>query len=471
MHIIKSLTSSKVLHTHSEKQFSLKDFFLSIISDCGFKVGTRASIMEEKIKSEVNSVNTDEFEKHKIKLLNKFVASLCVLAIFSGIMVLYSEGYKSAVIPLCFIPIFLFSSYLAYTNKVKLAFAYFVLSKFSIITFFIFIVNENFGINYYYLTTPIIAYIFLEDIPVLRKVIIVFSIILFIVSQYVHLNYEPLIVGKNPFIIRIQNFLSCFIIVYVLLRFYLKELKTYRKKSNDILCELNAKNANLKSFNRIAAHDLKEPLHSIAGFASLVEKRLAKKDCVGDLEVEALLHIKDASSRMKNLLDDLMAYSLSETSTGTHKKVELNEILTDVQKNLNDAIERSNATVKVSNLPAIYANRNFTAQLFQNLIANAIKFQPKGKNIENKQNPSIEITSTKRGEYEYIYVKDNGIGISKDKLQTIFEPYKRLNVKYSGTGLGLATCKNIVKQFDGKISVDSEMNVGTTFTLSFPSIH
>jgi len=110
------------------------------------------------------------------------------------------------------------------------------------------------------------------------------------------------------------------------------------------------------------------------------------------------------------------------------------------------------------------------AQLFQNLIANAIKFQPKGKQNETVQNPIIEITSVKKDKYEYIYLQDNGIGISKDKLQTIFEPYKRLSSKYAGTGLGLATCKNIVNQFNGKISVDSELGSGTIFTLIFPSV-
>jgi len=148
---------------------------------------------------------------------------------------------------------------------------------------------------------------------------------------------------------------------------------------------------------------------------------------------------------MKHLLDDLMAYSLSEYSNGAHEKVELNKILIDVQKNLYVAIEDSNATIKVGDLPTIFANRNFMIQLFQNLIANAIKFQPKGKNNENVQNPLIEITSTKKGKHEYIYVQDNGIGISKDRLQTIFEPFTRLNSKYAGTGLGLATCKKHCK--------------------------
>lgn len=269
---------------------------------------------------------------------------------------------------------------------------------------------------------------------------------------------------------RTFNFVLFFVIGYFFIRFYFKELKAYRKKVNDVLSELNAKNASLKNFNRVAAHDLKEPLSSIEGFTSLVEKRLSKKDCAGDLEVEALLHIKDASSRMKHLLDDLMAYSLSEYSTEVHEKVELNEILIDVEKNLYTAMKKSNAKVKVGDLSAILANRNFMIQLFQNLIANAIKFQPKDNQNEKVHNPIIEITSAKKGKCEYVYIKDNGIGISKDKLQTIFEPFKRLNSQYAGTGLGLATCKNIVKQFDGKISIDSEIGIGTTFTLCFPSI-
>jgi len=290
-HIIKTLMSHNITFMHPKKQFSLKDFFLSIISDCGFRTSTIT--IKEKIKSWVN--NTDEFESHKIKLLNKFVASVCVMAIISGITVLFSESAKSAIIPICYIPIFLLSSYFIYIGRVKLAFSYFVLSQFTTITFFIFIVHSSLGLNYYYLITPIIAYIFLEDRPVLRIVIIVSSIALFVLSQYVYANYEPLILSKHLSFSQTLNFITYFTIVYFLMRFYLAELKIYRKKINEVLNELNTKNASLENFNRVAAHDLKQPLSSIEGFASLVKNRLSKKDCAGDLEMEALLHIKDAS--------------------------------------------------------------------------------------------------------------------------------------------------------------------------------
>ena len=122
-------------------------------------------------------------------------------------------------------------------------------------------------------------------------------------------------------------------------------------------------------------------------------------------------------------------------------------------------------------MPIIYANKNFLIQLFQNLIANAIKFQPKCVNNKVKQIPKIEITGIIKNNITEIYVRDNGIGIPKNKLQTIFEPFRKLNskVKYAGTGLGLTTCKNIVKQFGGKIRVMSELGKGTIFILSFPN--
>lgn len=326
--------------------------------------------------------------------------------------------------------------------------------------------------SYYYLIVPFIVYIFFEERPILRNVTIALSLLLFIASQFVHLIYNPILVNKNVKLFEISTFISYFTISYFLVRFYLIEIKTYRQKLNTTLNELKAKNNNLQNFNRVAAHDLKEPLNSVIGFASLVEARLTKSEAKTDLEIEALLHIKDASTRMKQLLDDLMAYSSSEYSVKDAEKVELNEILSHVQKNLYSAIERTNAKVVVENLPTIEGNKNFVTQLFQNLIANAIKFQPKSLNGKAFQYPSIEVKSFTKEKQEYICVKDNGIGIPGDKLQTIFEPYRRLNTrsKYAGSGLGLATCKNIVKQFGGNISVESEIGNGTTFILSFPSI-
>jgi len=408
----------------------------------------------------------DEFEQHKINLLNKLVKYISYLTIISGLLVFIFESPSKALIPIFIIPVLLLASCFTFFGKNKLAFIYFVFSQFIILTIIIFLVHPNFGLNYYYLLVPIMVFIFFEDMPILRTVIIAFSVILFLCSQYVYLNYKPLITTENIALIQFINFISFFIIGCFLVRFYLKEIKIYRKKIDLIFDELKAKNNSLQNFNKVAAHDLNEPLNSVIGFASLIEARLSKRDDNKDLEVEALLNIKDASYRMKHLLNDLMAYSSSEYSTKKVEKIYLNEVLCDVQKNLYAAIEKAKAKVIVDDMPVIYSNYNFMIQLFQNLIANAIKFQSKNLNA-----PSVKITSKSNRNEVFLYVIDNGIGIPKDKLKTIFEPYKRLNSKslYKGSGLGLATCVNIVKQFGGKIWVKSELGVGTTFILSFPN--
>jgi len=396
---------------------------------------------------------------------------LCLLAIVSAILISFFESPQRAIISLSFVPILLLTNFLIYTGKIKPAFTYFVFSQLITISAIIFLVHPHFGLNYYYLIIPILVYIFFEDRPFLRTATLVLSVVLFLSSQYIYLNYTPIIVTKNTTLIQNLNFVSFFVIACFLLRFYITEINTYRNKIDVIFNELNAKNTNLQNFNRVAAHDLKEPLNTIIGFAGLVEMRLAKSKIKKDLEVEALLHIKDASNRMKQLLDDLTAYSLSEYTIKYEEKVNLNEILIDVQKNLHSAVKKSKAKVTVKNLPIIYANKNFLIQLFQNLIANAIKFQPKCVNNKVKQIPKIEITGITKNNITEIYVIDNGIGIPKNKLQTIFEPFRKLNskVKYAGTGLGLTTCKNIIKQFGGKIRVMSELGKGTTFIISFPN--
>ena len=396
---------------------------------------------------------------------------MCLLAIVSAILISFFESPQRAIISLSFVPILLLTNFLIYTGKIKPAFTYFVFSQLITISAIIFLVHPHFGLNYYYLIIPILVYIFFEDRPFLRTATLVLSVVLFLSSQYIYLNYTPIIVTKNTTLIQNLNFVSFFVIACFLLRFYITEINTYRNKIDVIFNELNAKNTNLQNFNRVAAHDLKEPLNTIIGFAGLVEMRLAKSKIKKDLEVEALLHIKDASNRMKQLLDDLTAYSLSEYTIKYEEKVNLNEILIDVQKNLHSAVKKSKAKVTVKNLPIIYANKNFLIQLFQNLIANAIKFQPKCVNNKVKQIPKIEITGITKNNITEIYVTDNGIGIPKNKLQTIFEPFRKLNskVKYAGTGLGLTTCKNIIKQFGGKIRVMSELGKGTTFIISFPN--
>lgn len=462
-----SSTNSNYLN----RQLFNKNFSPNLSSRFGLVFNKVLLGIREKFARKVERQHIDEFEKHKVRLLNKLIITISVLASISGLFVGIFDSIETSIFSFAYLPILFLALFFIYTGKYKIAFTYFVLTNFILQTTVILLVDSNIGASYYYLIVPFLAYIFFEDMPFLRIVTIILSVIFFIVAQYTYQFYEPFIVSDNPSLIRTFVFFSYFIISYFLVKFYLVEIKTYRERIDVIFEELNAKNSSLENFNRVAAHDLKEPLNSILGFATLVEARLAKSEIKKDLEIEALLHIKDASKRMKQLLTDLMAYSVSECSVKDVEPVDLNEILTDVQKNLYSAIEQSNAKVTFENLPVIEGNKNFISQLFQNLIANAIKFQPKSTNNQNLHDPLIEIKSVTNEKEVVTYIKDNGIGIPKDKLQTIFEPFKRLNLrsKYAGSGLGLATCKNIVNQLGGEISVTSVVGCGSTFVLSFPN--
>jgi len=453
-----------------KRHFFEKNFFSNLSTSLSLVFQKTLLSLKEKFVYKVENKKIHEFEQHKVRLLNKLIFTISILALISGILISVFESIEHGLISFLFIPILLLAFFFIRIGKTKLAFAYFVFSDFIVQTLLIFIASPNFGLSYYYLIVPFMVCIFFEERPVLRTFTILLSLFLFVAAQFAHFFYQPILMNNHVILFTISTFTVYFVISYYLVRFYLVELKTYRQKIINIFDELNTKNDSLENFNRVAAHDLKEPLNSIIGFATLVEARLAKSETKKDLEIESLLHIKDASKRMKQLLNDLMAYSVSERSVKDFEAVDLNEILTDVQKNLYSAIEQSKAEVNFKDLPVIEGNRNFISQLFQNLIANAIKFQPKNVNDQDLHTPLIEIESATNEKEVVTYIKDNGIGIPKDKLQIIFEPFKRLNLrsKYAGSGLGLATCKNIVNQFGGDIKVESELGNGTTFILSFP---
>jgi len=353
------ITSNGTISNYKGKQFLWKNFFSNLFINNSF--GHKESLfnINERFKTVEKNVHIDEFEQQKVRLLNKLIFAISILAFVSGVLISIFESVEHGVLSFLFIPVLLLASYFTHIGKTKLAFVYFVFSDFAVQTLLIFIASPNFGLSYYYLLVPLIVCIFFEERPVLRTTTILLSLILFIVAQFVHLIYEPILVNNHTTLFKILTFTIYFTISYFLVRFYLIEIKTYRKKNKNIFNELNAKNNSLQSFNRIAAHDLKEPLNTVIGFASLLESRFSKSNFKGDLEVEALLHIKDASKRMKDLVDDLMIYSESENSVKETTKVNLNEVLIDVEKNLYSAIVRSKAKITIGDLPVISANKNF----------------------------------------------------------------------------------------------------------------
>lgn len=171
----------------------------------------------------------------------------------------------------------------------------------------------------------------------------------------------------------------------------------------------------------------------------------------------------DGALRMQTLVQDLLAFSRVGRGGIDLKPVDLKLVLETVQQNLRAAMEESAAQLQWDPLPVVMADRSLLVQLFQNLLANALKFR-------GPSDPVIRVT-VEKGTSEWTFsVRDNGIGIAPEHAEIIFVIFKRLHThaEYPGSGIGLAICKKIVEQHAGRIWVESPPGPGCTFKFTLP---
>jgi light-regulated signal transduction histidine kinase (bacteriophytochrome) len=230
--------------------------------------------------------------------------------------------------------------------------------------------------------------------------------------------------------------------------------------------ELARSNADLEQFAYVASHDLQEPLRMVTAYTQLLAERYR-----GKLDENADKYIGYASEgaqRMQVLIQDLLAFSRVGRNGAANASVDCNVVVEEVLKVLAPAIQESGAVVTHGELPAVWADRTQVAQIFQNLIGNAIKFR-------GKEPPVVSVHAEKAGEQWQFSVSDNGIGIAPEYAETIFVVFQRLHARteYAGNGIGLAICKKIVERNGGRIWVESQAGSGSTFkfTLPCPSSH
>lgn len=224
----------------------------------------------------------------------------------------------------------------------------------------------------------------------------------------------------------------------------------------DIQQNLARSNAELQQFAYVASHDLQEPLRMIGSYVQLLARRYkGKLDTSAD---EFIAFAVDGVERMQALINDLLAYSRVSTAGKSHQLTDLNGLLDDVRANLKLVIGETGTQIEASELPSLKVERTQIMQLFQNLIANAIKFR-------SREKPHIVVKARRLGDLWHFSFADNGIGFDMQYADKIFIIFQRLNQRseYPGTGIGLAVCKKIVERHGGKIWVESEPGKGTTF--------
>ena len=241
---------------------------------------------------------------------------------------------------------------------------------------------------------------------------------------------------------------------------------TSRKQAEERLrasaAELERSNRELEQFAYVASHDLQEPLRMVASYTQLLARRYQ-----GQLDADAEEFIGfavDGARRMQELINDLLTYSRVGSRALEPTPVEVNRTVDRVIGDLGGAIHDSGASVTRDDLPTVQADTTQLEQLFQNLIANGIKFR------RPDVPPEVHVSAKRTGAGWSFAVRDNGIGIEPQYLDRIFVLFQRLHsrAEYPGTGIGLAICKKIVERHGGAMAVQSQPGQGTTFEFTLP---
>lgn len=231
---------------------------------------------------------------------------------------------------------------------------------------------------------------------------------------------------------------------------------------------LERSNAELEQFAFVAAHDLQEPLRMVRSYSELLKEDLGTS--LNEEQSEDFGYLMEGASRMQSMVADLLAYSRVENKQRPFapKSVSLRSVLTDVLHDLDSRIQDSSAEIVLQNVDIqVLGDPNQLHQVFQNLLSNAIKFQ--------RPDTAIHISVLVEKESSEVWrvsVRDNGVGISKDMQERIFQIFQRLHTRgeFEGTGLGLAIVKKIVERHRGTISVESTPGVGSSFSFTLPSL-
>jgi signal transduction histidine kinase len=225
--------------------------------------------------------------------------------------------------------------------------------------------------------------------------------------------------------------------------------------------DLRRSNAELEQLAYVASHDLQEPLRMVASYMQLLEQKYQ-----GRLDADAHEFIGfavDGAKRMQALINDLLTYSRVGSETIPLEPTDCNKVLDVAMESLRLAIADSGACIQRGDLPVVMGDAAQLTPLFQNLLANAIKFR-------SEQPLRIGVSAEPDGAFCRFSVQDNGIGIEPEYFDRIFVMFQRLHSRsaYAGTGIGLAICKKIVERHGGRIWVESEPGRGAIFKFTLP---
>jgi PAS domain S-box-containing protein len=240
--------------------------------------------------------------------------------------------------------------------------------------------------------------------------------------------------------------------------------KLAEKEREQLIHQLEEKNAELERFTYTVSHDLKSPLITIKGFAGMLREDIAagRHDSIQ----EDLGEIAAAADRMRGMLDELLHLSRIGRIANPSERVSMADLVREAIDNLSHRITERKVEVRVSaNLPPAYGDRVRLLEVVQNLLDNAIKFS-------DADHPLVEVGARRENGQTVFYVRDSGIGIDPEFHERVFRLFEQLNPEQEGTGVGLAIVKRIIEIHGGRIWVESKgQGQGSAFCFTLPESH
>jgi signal transduction histidine kinase len=216
----------------------------------------------------------------------------------------------------------------------------------------------------------------------------------------------------------------------------------------------------LRNYAKIAAHDLREPLMAAGLFVQQLEHRLGDGSTPANEKLIARIH--QIHARARSLVDGILEYARSGTTLAT-EPVDTQVLVDDVAASLTNAIDELNGDVDIGELPTVCADRAQLGRVFQNLVANGLKFHADAP-------PRVVISAERREDTWLFSVRDNGVGVPPDLGDEIFSMFKRAHGDdVAGCGIGLAVCRKIVEAHGGAIWAEPAAGAGTVMRFTVPA--
>lgn len=400
-------------------------------------------------------------EKLRTELCNQFIIFAFPSAIFHLVYNFLTDNHlRGYILVGLWVCVMSFTLLLNYHKKYLLARFFISIFSFSVIAACHILFGWEQRLDFMYLLFVLIGYYILERN--LAIILIAFILLTYIgIAAYLSFFgpiFKVQVIASGTY----AYFVFAVIITMTLTARVLRENYRYNQITIEQNKVLETQNEELERFTYIASHDLKSPVSNIMGFSEIIQEEL--EDGNYELVQQYLTHIQTSAKRMSYLIEDIL--ELSKVRNGNKEKkewVDCNKIVETAKQCLIQAIERKNVQIICQDLPTYYCNETEFSLVFQNLMQNGIKYN---KSTE----PTIEIWSSQSKNALFLYFKDNGIGIEEKYHAQIFEYFKRLHnqTEYEGTGIGLGLCRRIVENYNGSISVESNLNQGSTFILKLP---